>query len=489
MKKKPTHLPWRLGLEVRKSGALHLCALLIIILNFMPLAHAQNVIWDKTLGGNRSDKLNSFQLTRDGGYILAGTSNSDQSGDKSQGTKGGKDVHDVPLDDYWVIKLNKDGSKAWDKTFGGTGSEISTAVQQTTDGGYILGGWSNSGKSGDKSEDPRGIKESDLYPYDYWVIKLSEDGSKAWDKTFGGTDSEYLTSIQQTSDGGYILGGSSASGISGDKSQANRSNTRGSTDYWVIKLNADGSKAWDKTIGGSDNDNLASVQQTSDGGYILSGSSSSSKSGEKSENNREDYNGFSHTNDYWVVKLNANGNKVWDKTFGGDANDRLNSIQQTQDGGYILGGFSQSGKSGDKTDTKRDNSYTYSDYWVVKIDKNGTKKWDTTVGGNFGDDLQALLQTPTGEFILAGNSASNISGEKSENNHGDEYTKDYWIVKLSSTGKYIYDKSFGGNGDETLTSLQQTSEGVLVLGGFLNQIKTGINRKLIKVVDLPVTFG
>src|SRR6187397_2897138 len=133
---------------------------------------------------------------------------------------------------------------------------------------------------------------------------------------------------------------------------------------------------WDKTIGGSGDDILLSVQQTSDNGFILGGRSQSSISGDKTEDNKG-------LHDYWVVKLDANGNKLWDKTFGGSADDFLQSVKQTIDGGFILGGWSLSTISGDKTE----NSKGESDYWVVKIDVNGNKIWDRTIGGNSGDYL------------------------------------------------------------------------------------------------------
>ncbi len=214
-------------------------------------------------------------------------------------------------------------NKVWDKTIGGNRLDQLNAMQQTRDGGYILGGWSLSGISGDKSEESKGNE-------DYWIVKLNADRSKAWDKTIGGANTDQLFSLQQTRDGGYILGGSSFSGISGDKSEANKSEGYYS-DYWVVKLNADGTKAWDKTIGGNDTDELFSVQQTSDGGYILAGRSQSDVSGDKTQ-------ARVGNTDFWVVKLAADGSKTWDKTVG-ESNYLTGAIRQTTDGGYIVGGL------------------------------------------------------------------------------------------------------------------------------------------------------
>src|SRR5688572_5757245 len=239
--------------------------------------------------------------------------------------------------------------KQWDKTFGGSYVNYFSVLQQTSDGGYIMGGHSNSGISGDKTQPSKGGS-------DFWVIKVDASGVKTWDKTIGGSDGETFGSLQQTTDGGYILGGWSSSGISGDKSQA----SKGASDYWVVKLDASGNKIWDKTFGGIGEDALYSLQQTADGGYILDGTSESGISGDKSQASK---GGF----DYWVVKLDASGNKTWDRSFGGNGNDYPFSLQQTANGGYILGGSSNSGITGDKSQPCQG----LEDFWVIKLDASG----------------------------------------------------------------------------------------------------------------------
>jgi hypothetical protein len=331
--------------------------------------------WDKTFGGNRSDWLEDLQQTSDGGYILGGSSYSDKGGDKTEAIRG-KCVSDrLCNSDYWVVKIDADGNKEWDRTYGGAGMDQLTVIRQTTDGGYILGGDSDSKANGNKSEDSRGPCESEQ-PYDdctpdYWVVKIDADGDKEWDRTYGGLYREYLTDIQQTLDGGYVLGGHSDSRIGGDKTDDNRNEmceqdlyfTDCPPDYWMVKLDANGNKEWDKTIGGSDQDLLTSLKQTSDGGYILGGYSSSGISGDKTQDKIGDLDYWSGNTDYWVVKLDANGDKKWDRTLGGNASDRLYFLDQTSDGGYILGGISSSDISGDKSEPSR-GGY---DYWIVKL--------------------------------------------------------------------------------------------------------------------------
>src|SRR6185436_104985 len=192
------------------------------------------------------------------------------------------------------------------------------SIQQTADGGYILGGTSASDISGDKTENSNGS-------YDYWIIKTDSSGNIQWQNTIGGSDADLLISIEQTNDGGYILGGWSKSNISGDKTE----NTNGIEDYWIVKTDASGNIQWQNTIGGNNYDELCSIRQTIDGGYILGGTSGSDISGDKTENS----NG---TLDYWIVKTNSTGTIQWQNTIGGSAVDSIHSIQQTADGGYIM---------------------------------------------------------------------------------------------------------------------------------------------------------
>jgi hypothetical protein len=243
------------------------------------------------------------------------------------------------------VKLDFMGDKEWDKTVGGIERDILVALQPAADGGYVLAGYSSSGVSSDKTESIRGS-------FDYWAVKLDAAGTKEWDRTFGGSKTEILMALELTSDGGYILGGYSPSGKSGDITQANK----GDNDFWVVKLNAAGDKAWDKTLGGQGQDLLNSLQSTSDGGYLLGGSSDSDVSGDKSQ-------GSHGATDQWVVKLDAAGDMQWDRTYGGSTLDALTSLHQTLDGGYILGGSSDSDSNGDKSQPSQGGS----DFWIVKV--------------------------------------------------------------------------------------------------------------------------
>ena len=328
----------------------------------------------KTLGGNGDDNLGGLWLTSDGGTIVGGRSYSDVSGEKNDYNHG--------IDDYWVIKMNKAGKIEWQRTLGGTDVDELIALQQTSDGGYILAGNSQSNISGEKTENSKGV-------FDCWVIKLNKNGNILWQKTLGGDQYEFCNSIQQTKDGGYIVGCMSNSNISGDKSE----NSKGGYDFWLIKLDVNGNKIWDKTLGGSSDEFVNQAIQTADGGYIAVGLSNSTISGDKSENNRG-------ANDYWAIKLDAKGNKQWDKTIGGNADDYVNSVAQTADGAYALFGASISNKSGDK----KENSKGGFDYWLVKLSKDGNLRGQKTIGG-LGDDYgQTIENTADGGVILGGQS-------------------------------------------------------------------------------------
>ncbi len=418
---------------MKKILCIIICCIVLTGISYTT-AFTQPVIrTQKAIGGNDLDFFTSMALTKDGGRIAGGYSISNISGQKTENRRGAFD--------YWIVKLDSTNKIEWDKTIGGNDIDILTALQQTQDGGYILGGYSFSNASGEKTQNSKGSA-------DYWIVKLDNKGNIEWDKTIGGKSFDNLFSLQQTSDGGYILGGFSFSNKSGDKTQ----NSRGGTDYWIVKLTGTGNIEWDKTIGGNESDDLSSLQQTKDGGYILGGGSSSNISGEKTENSKG-------SEDYWIVKLNSKGNVQWDKTIGGTETDHLNSLQQTTDGGYILGGHSFSNISGDKTENSRGGA----DYWVIKLGSNKNIQWNKTLGGNDLDIASSIQQTSDGGYVLGGHSFSNISGEKTENSRGAD---DYWIVKLGSKGNKQWDKTLGGSNSDECFSIKETSKNNYVAGGF-----------------------
>jgi hypothetical protein len=401
-------------------------------------AQTPTIQWNRAFGGSGDDRLTIVQPTADGGYILGGYSPSGVSSSKTQASFGGID--------YWVVKLDATGTKQWDKTYGGSSDDKLSSLQQTADGGYIIGGQSNSGASGSKTQAGMG-------GFDLWVLKLDASGNKLWDKTFGSGANDRLATVHQMADGSYALAAETGSGIEGDRSEAGQ----GALDYWLLKLDATGTKVWDHSFGGNNNDILNAMQPTADGGYLLGGFSYSGASGDKSQGTRggTDY-------DFWVVKVNDLGIKQWDATLGGTGFDNLTSMVQANDGGFLVGGFSNSPVSGEKTQGTRGDY----DNWIVKLSPSGTKLWDFTFGGDGYDSLNGLQQTDDHGYIFGSQSNSSISGEKTQANMGPSNTPDYWVVKVDSAGTKQWDGTYGGTQDEVLTTLKQTSDGGFILGGF-----------------------
>lgn len=350
-----------------------------------------NLLWQKCLGGTAAEQANAVQQTSDGGYIVAGYTMSN-NGDVA-GNHGNEDC--------WVVKLNGIGTIQWQKCLGGTERDYANAIQQTSDGGYIMAGYTYS-NNGDVS----GNHGND----DYWVVKLDGSGNLQWQKCFGGTESEYANSVQQTMSGGYIVAGYTYSN-NGDVS-----GNHGSYDSWVIELSSSGNLLWQKCLGGTRMEYTYSVRQIT-GGNILVAGSTGSNDGDVSGNHNTNSFGFEW--DQWIVLLNSSGNLQWQKCLGGTDQDIAFSVQQTIDGGFVVGGNAWS-MNGNVI-----GSHGNSDFWVVKLDINGNMQWQKCLGGSNFEMSRSIQQTSDGGYIIAGFTLSN-NGDVS-GNHGNY---DAWIVKL-----------------------------------------------------------
>ena len=360
----------------------------------MKLTSIGTIEWQKSLGGTSDEDANSIQQTNDGGYIVVGGSESND-GDVS-GNHGSQDI--------WVVKLNITGAIEWQKSLGGTESESAFSIQQTNEGGYIVLGVSFSNDGDVSGNHGNG---------DYWAVKLSSIGTIEWQKSLGGTGQDVAFSIQQTTDGGYIVAGGSGSN-DGDVT----GNHGASNDYWVLKLSSIGTIEWQKSLGGTGQDFAFSIQQTTDAGYIVAGLSNSND-GDVSGNHGASL-------DYWVVKISSLGAIEWQKSLGGSNSDQARSIQQTNDGGYIVTGES------DSNDGDVSGNHGSQDIWVVKLNITGAIEWQKSLGGTESENVFTIQQTNDGGFIVAGGSSSNdgdVSG-----NHGDV---DCWLVKLASSQQSI----------------------------------------------------
>jgi len=286
----------------------------------------------------------------------------------------------------------------WQKCLGGTVTDEANSIQQTSDGRFIVAGYTFS-NDGDVSGNHGNS--------DYWVVKLNSSGDILWQRCLGGTDDDYAYSIQQTSDGGFIVAGQTYS------NDGDVSGNHGYDDAWVVKLNSSGDIEWQKCLGGTDDDYAYSIQQTSDGGFIVTG---------YTESNDGDVSG-NHSNwgwdDAWVVKLNSSGDIEWQKCLGGTNDDRAYSIQQTSNGGFIVAGYTYS-NDGDVS-----GNHGYWDTWVVKLNSSGDIEWQKCLGGTSDDYANSIQQTSDSGFIVVGYTFSN-DYDVSEN-HGYD---DAWVVKL-----------------------------------------------------------
>ncbi|MBC8045965.1 MAG: T9SS type A sorting domain-containing protein [Fimbriimonadaceae bacterium] len=351
--------------------------------------------------------------------------------------------------DYWIAKLDSNGNIEWENTIGGDGSDELTLIEQTNDGGYIVGGNSQSGISGDKSESCWG-------DYDFWVIKLDSEGNIEWDNTIGGNSYDFLYSIQQTDDGGYILGGDTQSGISGDKTEENTGIESWRSDYWVVKLDNTGNIEWQNTIGGNREDYLRSAAQTPDGGYILGGYSKSGSSGDKTE---PQY-GFDWSHDYWIIKIDNAGNIEWQNTLSAGNDDYLKIVQALPDGRYFVAGSSRSREGGDKSE---DRINEYSDMWVLLLDASGNIIWDNTIGTSGTDDIEYAQYTSDGGFIITTSAASSISYDKTVAGYG---SSDGWVIKLDENGDIQWQDAYGGTSGDGISYFHENTDGSYILGGY-----------------------
>ncbi len=384
-------------------------------------AQAPAIKWQKSLGGAGFDKATSIQQTSDGGFIVAGVTSS-TAGDIT--TNNG-------TNDYWVVKLDSLANITWQKTLGGSGDDGANAVTQTSDGGYFVVGSSNSPASGNITN-PKG-------QYDVWVAKLTPSGIMTWQKSYGGTSLDEAYAVQQTTDGGYIIAGDSRS------NNFDLTANNGIYDFWIIKIDAVGAIQWQKSLGGSGDDIARAIQQTPDGGYIVTGETNS---------NNADVSGNNGGIDYWVVKLSSMGAIQWQKCLGGAAADIAYTVKQTSDGGYVVGGKAAS-NNGNVTGNKG-----LENAWVVKLTSTGVITWQKCFGGNVFDACNSIQQTIDGGYIFAGTASSNTL-DVSGNNGGN----DYWVVKLNSAGTFSWQKCLGGSNGDFGACIQQTSdEGYVVAG-------------------------
>ena len=333
---------------------------------------AFSMLSSKVFGGEGFEILRSIIKTPDGGFLAVGY-NTMRDGDVS---------FSYGLYDIWVVKLDGGGNKVWEKSYGGSSFDEGASIVSCQDGGYLIYGTTRS-NDGDLVGNPK--------RQDFWVFKIDAAGKLLWQRTLGGAEDESYAAhgIINSRDGGYVVVGNSAS-INGDFSI-----NHGNLDIWVVKLDAVGNTVWQNLIGGPGWDEANSIVSSADGGYIVAGFTDS---------NGGDVSGNHGRKDMWIVKLDANGRKVWQKTLGGTENDVAKDVISTPGGGCITVGFTYS-DNGDVTGTHT--TFATDDFWIVKLNVNGDKVWQKTLGGTAGDEAYSIVATNDKGYIIAGASRSN----------------------------------------------------------------------------------
>ena len=410
--------------------------ILLLILNFSFLilnySFSQPAIqWQKCFGGSAFDEPNFIRQTSDSGFIIVGITNS------NDGDVSGYHGFNTGNTDCWVVKIDSVGTFEWQKCLGGLNSDGGSCIKQLNDGSYILLASTNS-----NNDDVSGNHGQN----DFWLVKLSSTGAIQWQKCLGGSRTENPFTVQPTTDGGYILSGSTMSN-DGDVSGNHNINCT-TPDYWVVKVDSVGTIQWQKCLGGVSFDEAGMILEVSNG-YIVTGGTMS---------NDGDVSGNHGSYDSWLVRLDVAGNIQWSKCFGGSNNDFSNLLYPTNDGGYVLAN-STSSNDGDVSGN-HDTSSAYSDVWIVKINNIGTIQWQKCLGGSVADVAKAIQQTTDGGYLIGAMSFSsdgNING-----NHG---STDYWIVKLDSASNILWQKCLGGSGFDFFYSLQQTLDNRYILAG------------------------
>lgn len=360
-----------------------------------------NLEWQQSFGGGGSDFLQSISATADGGYILAGYSDSEIGEDKKDDGYGSTD--------YWIIKLNATGAEEWQKTIGGSGRDVVKEVLEVPGGGYLVAGSSESIVSGNKTAEHYGS-------FDYWVVKLTSSGIEEWQQSYGGKFVDKLESVIATSDGGFLIGGWSNSFLSGNKEY----DSFGEGDFWVLKVDEKGEIEWQQIYGGEEDDHLYVLKELNDSSFLLGGSSRSGISGNKEKGNGKGA-------DFWILKINELGEKIWEETYDFGENDILTSISENEDGTLLLGGHAKT----ENTGLNRSDSKGINDYIALKISADGEEVWRQTVGSSGSETLKRLVETRDGGYLLTGTSNGNISRDK--NTHKGR--SDFWIVKLRDKEK------------------------------------------------------
>ncbi|HMB63550.1 MAG TPA: hypothetical protein VKN36_10790 [Eudoraea sp.] len=386
--------------------------------------------WVKNFGGSGSETGQSVIATNDGGYAVLGYTNS------TNGDIVGKTTN---VNDYWLLKFDAEGNLQWNRTFGGSKDDRGQSVIQTSDGGFAIIGYAMS-SDGDGSNN-EGF-------HDNWILKLSNEGTIEWERSFGFSGHDHSYDVVQTVDGGYFFAGFLdvvSSGGEGSTFKANSLTRHGVGEFWGTRIDAQGNLLWRRYFGGTNNDRAHSVVQANDGGFIMAGFS---------ESGDADISLSKGSYDFWVVKVDETGQLVWERSYGGSGIEVSYDIANTSDNAYVITGHTFS------TDGDVSRNRGSSDVWLIKIDDHGKLLWEKTYGGSGFDAAQSVSLAGDGGFLLAGNTKS--SDMDVTENAGEN---DIWILKTDSEGVLLWQQTYGGTSlDSGFDAIEDGQNRLLLVG-------------------------
>lgn len=429
------------------------------------------IIWQATYGGTTGGSTNSswpidFVETAGGGFIICGVSDGGKNEIRTEPSCNGSD-------DVWIIKIDAQGQRLWDKSYGGADQDWPVRLFLTADGGFIFGGTSQSDPGCQKSAPKRGAFA------DYWLVRCDGEGNVLWQETYApNAGGNCFTGMTPTTDGGYVLYGGAAA----------YPPIFGWADFGVVKVDSQGRGLWTRRVGSTEGgyEFATAGFETAGGGFIVFGNSEGiPPSGDKTSPYFGGWirNEWGYGSDSWVVCLDAERNRLWDKTYGGSGTDQPRHVAPAADGGFLMVGPSNSPASTDwSRGTKTCPCYGAFDYWAVRIDAQGNQLWERAYGGTGRDICEWAEPMPDGGWLLAGESASPVSGTKTSPRFG---ATDFWIVRIDDEGNQLWEQSFGGVGTEgtgslfryyayTVTRIKRTSDGGFLLVGNSNSPQAGM---------------
>lgn len=334
------------------------------------------VAWIKSFGGSGEDTARDVIVLADGGYAILGYS------DSTDGDLLGKTT---PVNDYWLLRLDAEGNLLWSKTYGGSKDDRGQSIIQTADGGYAITGYAMS-SDGDASRN-EGF-------HDNWILRLDSKGNILWERSFGFSGHDHSYDLLQTADGGFFFVGFldiTAARSDGFEAKSGTLTRHGVGEFWGTKIDAKGNLQWRRYFGGTNNDRAHAVVPAWDGGFVLAGFS---------ESDDFDISDSRGSYDFWVVKISEEGDKIWEHSYGGSGIDIAYDISLTADGAYVVAGHTIS------SDQQVSNSLGESDIWMIKIDTNGQLLWERTFGGSGFDLARSVSPAKRGGYILSGNTKS-----------------------------------------------------------------------------------